>query len=119
MAFLLGVLLTAEPVQAATLTPEQAKDHIGETATVCGVVATATYAARTRGAPTFLNLGQPYPRHIFTAVIWGSERLKFGQPEVTYQGKRICVTGRIQSYRDRPEIILKDPGQLTIEGGSK
>jgi len=59
---------------AAPITPEEAAGHIGENATVCGVVASAHYAQRSRSQPTFLNLGKPYPAQIFTAVIFGSDR---------------------------------------------
>jgi hypothetical protein len=108
----LVVLLVSARSHAATLTATQAKDHIGEHASVCGVVASATFAARTKGQPTFLNLDHPYPQHIFTAVVWGSDRPKFGQPEATYKGKRICVTGTIKAYRGVPEIVVTEPGQL-------
>ena len=63
---------------AATLSPEDASSHINESATVCGPVASATYAAQAPMAPTFLDLGRPYPNQIFTAVIFGSDRPKFG-----------------------------------------
>ena len=86
---------------------------MGETATVCGMVASATFAARSNGVSTFLNLDTPYPDHIFTAVIWGSDRPKFRQPEVQYRGKRLCVTGRIKMFRGRPEIIVKEPSQIS------
>lgn len=96
----------------AAINAEEAARHVGENATVCGVVASATYAARSRSQPTFLNLDKPYPNQVFTAVIFGSDRSKFGEPEVSLQGKRICVTGAIRLYRGKPEIILHDPSQL-------
>lgn len=68
------------------LTAAQAKDHIGERATVCGVVASANYAQRSKNTPTFLNLDKPYPEHVFTVVIWGADRAKFGTPETTLNG---------------------------------
>jgi hypothetical protein len=46
----------------STLTSAEASRHTGEAATVCGAVASATYAARSRGGPTFLNLDKPYPQ---------------------------------------------------------
>ncbi len=49
--------------------------------------------------PTFINLDRAYPNQLFTALIWGSDRPKFGDPEVTYSGRRICVTGTIGAYR--------------------
>jgi len=64
-------------------------------ATVCGVVASARYASQSSGQPTFLNLDEPYPRQVFTIVIWGSARASFPEPpEQAYSDKRICVTGR-------------------------
>jgi hypothetical protein len=105
--------LAARPASTQTLTAEQAKDHIGETAKVCGQVVSPHYAYKTNGHPTFLNFDRPYPHQVFTAVIWGTDRPKFGQPEKQYRNKHICVTGRIRLYRDRPEIVLHSPKQIT------
>jgi len=91
-----------------------AKDHVGEKATVCGEVASTHYAARSRGSPTFINLDKAYPNQIFTVVIWGSDRPKFGDPEETYRGKHVCVTGEISVYRGVPEVIAHEPSQITI-----
>ena len=90
--------LAARPANTPTLTAEQAKDHIGETAKVCGQVASVHLAFKTRGQPTFLNFGKPYPHHVFTAVIWGLDRAKFGDPQQLYLNKNICVSGRITAY---------------------
>jgi hypothetical protein len=61
-------LLTASAVfgswafstMAAPLSPEDAAGHIGETATVCGVVASAEYEADAQRQPTFVKPFQ-YP----------------------------------------------------------
>jgi hypothetical protein len=100
------------PSAAVELSSQQAASHIGETATVCGIVASANYAVRTKGQPTFLNLDKPYPNQVFTIMIWGSDRGKFGTPEAQYLGKRLCATGQIQSYKGKPEIVANDPRQL-------
>jgi hypothetical protein len=39
-----------------TPTSDQAKNQIGENATVCGVAASTHYAGGSRGTPTFVNL---------------------------------------------------------------
>jgi len=108
----IGVVLSG---QGKKLTTTEAKDHIGEQATVCGKVASGRYAATTRGKPTFLDLDKPYPGQLFTVLIWGENRAKFGAPEETYRNKNICVTGRIQSYRGEPEIIASDPAQVSTD----
>jgi len=101
--------------QGKKFTTAEAKNHIGEQATVCGKVASERYAAATRGKPTFLDLDKPYPGQLFTVLIWGENRAKFGTPEETYRNKNICVTGRIQSYRGEPEIIASVPAQLSAD----
>ena len=98
----------------ATLTSAEASGHTGEAATVCGTVASATYAARSHGGPTFLNLDKPYPNPIFTIVIWRENRAAFGNPETLYAGKRLCVSGVITDYRGRPQIVVRDPSQINL-----
>jgi len=76
----------------STISATDAANFIGKEATVCGTVASATFSSRTRGQPFFLNLDQPYPRRIFTVVIWGKGRGWFGSsPEIAYRAKKMCA----------------------------
>jgi len=93
-------------------TAHMAQNHIGEKATVCGKVVSAHYASSSRGEPTFLNLDEAYPNHVFTALIWGDNRERFDEPEVKYMDKSICVTGKIKSYRGIAQIILYSESQI-------
>jgi len=80
---------------------------------LCGYVASATFASRTRGTPTFLNLGKPYPDQEATIVIWGTDRERFPEPpEVVYLHQRICARGPFQNYQGKPEISVRDPSQI-------
>src|SRR5258708_16719359 len=115
---LIGLLALAFciPVNAQKkLTPSEAKEHFGETATVCGEVVSTRYADSTKGQPTFLNLDKPYPNQVFTIVIWGNNRNKFGTPENDYKGKRDCVSGKITAYAGLPEIAVDEPKQIKID----
>jgi len=56
--------LWAFSANAADLRPEDAASHIGETATVCGMVASAKFEAHARSQPTLLDLGKSYPHAI-------------------------------------------------------
>jgi hypothetical protein len=107
----LSVVLSAQ----ARITAGEGKAHIGERATVCGNTAGVHYAMTSRGQPTFINLDKPYPGQIFTIVIWGSDRPKFGDPEQKYAHKGICVTGPITVYRGVPEIIAFDPAAISVQ----
>ena len=106
-------VLAATATAAAVITPQQARSHVGETATVCGAISTASYRADLPFKPTFLNFGQPYPNQLLTAVILGPNRAKFGAPEAEFKGKRICITGYIRLWGERPQIVLSDPSQIS------
>ena len=110
------VLLTATSALAQkTFTASEAKHHIGEQGTVCGKVVSTAWSESSRGRPTFLNFDKPYPDQIFTLVIWGSDRSKFGEPETAYRGKRVCVTGKISSFKGVPEVVASEPAQIKAQ----
>jgi len=112
---LLSLLFSASVAQEDYLSAKDALKYVGQKKTVCGDVVSVTYAMRSRGQPTFLNLDEPYPNQVFTVVIWGSDRVKFkNPPEVFFKGKRICITGIIDTFRGKPQIIVRDPNQIKI-----
>lgn len=91
--------------------------QVGHTAKVCGMVASAVYEANSRARPTFLtllNADHPDASRAMTAVNYGTDRAKFGMPEVALQGQRLCVTGFVSFFRQRPEMILSNPRQLSF-----
>jgi hypothetical protein len=116
-SLLLVLMLDAQTVIGdQRLTPSEAGAYVGKRATVCGQVASANFAAQSRGRPTYLNLDRPYPNQTFTAVIWGENLDKFPEtPEQAYRGKRLCVTGTISTNRGLPQIIVGHPRQISAE----
>ena len=105
-------LFTSVFLFAANFTTYEAKNHIGKEASICGTVVSGYYAKSSRGQPTFLNMDKPYPNQPFTIVIWGEDRMKFGDPIRKYRGHRVCVEGVIDSYRGIPQIVARDPSQI-------
>jgi DNA/RNA endonuclease YhcR with UshA esterase domain len=93
----------------------QAKNHIWDNATVCGLVVSTEFVESDERSPTFLDLDHPRPDQPFTIVIWGDHREKFGTPDVTLANKRVCVTGMIQDFRGTPEIVATDPSQIRLQ----
>jgi len=112
---LLWLCATETAGAADRISAQQAAAHVGETLTVCGLVASTNYAVRSKGQPTYLNLERPYPNQAFTVLIWGTERRKFGEPENALLGKRICATGTIKAYRGKPEIVATEPTQIAVQ----
>ena len=115
VVLLLLVLVLVWPfLGRGTIRTAHALDHIGELKTVCGKVESAYYAPRETGQPTFLNLGGAYPNHLFAVVIWGEHRQRFEQPEVFYRGRRLCVTGVLETYNGKAEMVIESPGLIKV-----
>src|SRR5271163_3849637 len=112
IAFAIGFCAAAP---SSKITARESKDHVGETQTVCGKVVSTRYASGSKGQPTFLNLDEPYPKEIFTILIWGDDRSKFGTPETAYHDNTARVTGKITSYRGTPEIVVTAPNQIVLQ----
>jgi hypothetical protein len=82
----------------------EASAHAGKRRTVCGEVVTPNYSS----GGTFLNLDEPYPRHIFTILIWEEDRERYPElPEEMFAGQSVCVTGTIEPYRGVHQIVAR------------
>jgi hypothetical protein len=85
-----------------------------------GPVVSATYAAASRGQPTFLNVGLDYPNPSrVTIVIWGENRASFAQaPETTYAGRTICFEGEVTLYQGVRQVTVTSPTEVIIDGSA-
>ena len=90
-----------------TVTAADAASHIGQTITVEGIVSEVHVSTRA----TFIDLGGRYPNEEFTGVIFSSDAGAFPDVEA-YEGKTVDITGTVQLYRGRPEIILRAHEQV-------
>lgn len=116
---LLAVMLVSMAAVSADLTTSEAAKHVGESATVCGVVASVHTATSSKGSPTFVNLDKPYPNQLFTILIWGDDLAKFSPAPTSWNSKRVCATGTITLYRNSPEIVARDSGQVSFPKAAK
>jgi hypothetical protein len=106
--------------EAKPITAWEAKDHIGESATVCGKVVETRYLPSRPGNPTFLSLEEATPNPIFTIVIWGSDRsTKFGSADAAYKDTTLCVSGTISNSSGMPEIVARNPEQIKVKRRAK
>jgi DNA/RNA endonuclease YhcR with UshA esterase domain len=106
-----SLLIAVAPSIAQSVKIADAKNHLGETGTVCGKVVSERTATGSNGHPTFINLDNPYPNQTFTIVIWEEDRQDIG--ELPAEGSRVCATGKIRTYHGVPEIVVRSVGQLS------
>ena len=114
----LGAFLATAAVNVVqSLTGDDALQHVGETNTICGIIASAKYLEGSTGSPTYLDFDRPYPKQSCAVVIPGTSRTKFNvAPETAYTGKWVCVTGLISTNnRGQPRITVIDPAQIALD----
>lgn len=100
--------------QECDITIHNALEYKGEEITVCGVVTQVSTPLNNSGDPTYFNFGGYYPKHKFTLVLWGSNKHRFVKDLNYYKGKKIAVTGVIQEYRRKGQIVLVFPEQIEV-----
>src|SRR6266481_835498 len=88
-----ALLASAQPQTATVIPANEAAAHVGEYATVEGVVAKVFTS---KSGNTFLNIGASYPNQIFTGWIPPASPVS-KSPELSgLEGKRVKITGRIE-----------------------
>lgn len=106
--FCLAILAVPAWAETQTITPADAKTHVGQTVTVEGAVGNI---ATGRSGTVFIDVGGHFPNNGFAAVIFAADRSKF--PDLkTLDGKTVAITGAVSLYRGKPEIILKSADQI-------
>jgi len=96
----------AAPVRIGTA---EADKHIDESAIVTGKVAQVTF----RPKVVFLNIDEAFPHAPFSVVIMAKNTNDFGDIQAL-TGKFIEVTGKIKSFKDKPEIVVDSTNQLRV-----
>lgn len=81
-----------------------AGNFVGETVAVRIEKANCSYRPDVNGAPTFCN-DQPFPNHSFALIVWGKDWTDF-------DGECIDVTGEIEEYEGKYEIIANSLDQV-------
>jgi DNA/RNA endonuclease YhcR with UshA esterase domain len=112
VALFTAVIVTLALAQTTpTYTPEEAGKHVGETATVKGTVDGFHQSGK---GNIFLNMGGKYPNQVFTAFIPSASASQFPNAQ-QYDGKTVAVSGKIQLYKGKPEIMVNSPSQISLK----
>lgn len=90
-----------------TISTKDAKNFIGETKIIRGIVASIFVSNK---GTVLINFDEPHPNATFVAVI------KTGTSGVSYadvkKGSIMTMTGKIEEYNGKPEIILSEQSQI-------
>lgn len=98
-----------------SLTSAEAKSHVTEVATVCGLV--SSYRCNDEG--TELNLDTVAGRSEFRIVIPKGQRSRFDtRLEDRVAERRVCATGRIDATPVGHQIVVTEAARLSLENGA-
>ena len=98
----------AATVSIGTIDYTDASAHVGEYASVRG---TLVDAYTSKSGTVFLDFCKSYKECPFSGVIFADDVKKFGDLS-SLSGKSVTLTGKIQSYQGKAEIVLSSPSQL-------
>ena len=99
----------AAPTNAGTISYTDASKHIGEYASVRGTLVNAHTSS---SGTVFLDFCKDYKTCPFSGVIFADDADKFGDLS-RYEGQTVTLTGKISLYKDKAEIILSNPNQIS------
>jgi len=109
-----GSLLSLQGQSIPRLNSVSARQHVGEVATVCGLVDSSN-CSRPGGTTITLAFATNDDPSRFALRIPSANREAFGRnPEDLYQDRIVCAVGRIEKRESHYEIVVTDPAALNI-----
>jgi micrococcal nuclease len=103
-------LVPAPAIRGTVIPWEEAHRHRGEEIVVEGTIVRTHRAEKV----LYLNFHANWKRYL-TLVIFVKDLPHFpGNPGTAYKGKKVRVRGEVKLYKDRPEMVVRSPGDITV-----
>jgi hypothetical protein len=100
------LLFSVSGITQTIYTTQEAKDHIGDSAYVKGVVSEIFTSDK---GNIFISFDNKYPEHTFSVVLFKRNNIDITTISV---GSIVTVSGLINSFNDKPQIIVKSQSQI-------
>ncbi len=113
----LGFAQSAPKTAPRRVSPADAKNHINEMAIVCGKVVDTRIAdpGVGPGKQVYFYLDEPQPNPVFFFVAWGTQAGGPQEAIAAYQGKQVCVTGKINTFNGDTFIMAADRSNIKVQ----
>ncbi len=97
-------------IGGAVIPWEEAHRHQGEEIVVEGTIVRTHRAEKV----LYLNFHANWKRYLTLVILVKDLPLFPGNPEATYKGKKVRVRGEVKLYKDRPEMAVRDPANISV-----
>lgn len=113
LLIVLFCLIIAPSFAQQQIKAEDAKNYAGDSVKICSKIYDTKYFKSSKDPITLLDMGDKYPNNPLSIVIPADVRKLFkSAPEEYYKGAQVCVTGKIQIYKEKAEIVIGSPQQI-------
>jgi len=97
---------------------EEVKNHIGDSVRVGGNIYGIKVFEDDNKKPTlaFINLGADSPNQLLTIAVYpeGFKNTDWAFPDERFKGDFATVTGKVELYKGKPQIVVRSPEFLGI-----
>ncbi len=91
------------------ITSKEVKQHIGDSLRITGYIADVYLGEKV----AYLNFENRFPKNVFSCTIFQKTFNEFGDLS-KYKNKTAEVTGKITTYKNKPQVILESKQQIKI-----
>jgi len=113
---LIALFLSASAYSQKEIKVEEAKDHVGDTVKICTRIFGTIVNDNAKGDGTYLFAGGNFPDAPLTILIRNENRRFFDyKPEKDLKDRDVCITGRIELVKDKPQIFVSKQSQIEIQ----
>jgi len=111
--FLILCFLSLSSFAQTQIKLDDVQNHVGDSVKLMAKIYSGKYLENAENTPTLLDVGGKYPHEKLTLVIFGDVRKQFkNAPETFYEGRQEWITGKIQLFKNKPQIIINSPDQI-------
>jgi hypothetical protein len=113
LLLIIGIFIGISSFAQTKISIDSVQYYLGKYVTVCAKV----YGVKELTKINFINLGAAYPNSLLTIVVYPDAKKNFKAGLTEYDGKEICVTGKIVMYEAKASYQIKVEGekQLVIQ----
>ena len=96
------------------ISSQEVKFHIGDSLAIRGYVADIYLSDKV----AYINFENKFPKNIFSCAVFENRFNDFGDLS-KYKEKTVEVTGKITTYKNKPQVILNSKDQIRIMTNEK
>lgn len=95
---------------------EDANKHIGDSVKICSKIYGGNFYSRIQGSPTYLYVGDDFPKNPLAVFILKKDRENFeDRPEMMYVYKDVCISGKLELDKGKPVLVVTKPAQIILQ----